>query len=76
MQVCRGFDEAGAFRGGVVAIGNFDGVHLGHRAMIAETVRLAREQSVTAVALTFDPHPVAILRGSAPPASAMIFLRN
>jgi riboflavin kinase/FMN adenylyltransferase len=68
MQVCRGFDEAGAVRGGVVAIGNFDGVHLGHRAMIAETVRLAREQAVPAVALTFDPHPVAILRGSAPPA--------
>ena len=68
MQVCRGFDEAGAFRGGVVAVGNFDGVHLGHRAMIAETVRLAREQNVPAVALTFDPHPVAVLRGSAPPA--------
>ena len=68
MQVCRGFDQAAAFRGGVVAIGNFDGVHLGHRAMIAETVRLAREQAVPAVALTFEPHPVAILRGSAPPA--------
>lgn len=68
MQVCRGFEQAGGFRGGVVAIGNFDGVHLGHRAMIAETVRQAREQAVPAVALTFDPHPVAILRGAPPPA--------
>jgi riboflavin kinase/FMN adenylyltransferase len=36
--------------------------------MIAETVRLARGQNVPAVALTFDPHPAALLRGSAPPA--------
>ena len=48
-------------RGGAVAIGNFDGVHLGHQALVAEAVRQARP----AVALTFDPHPIQILRPEA-----------
>jgi riboflavin kinase/FMN adenylyltransferase len=49
-------------RGGVVTIGNFDGVHLGHR-RILETVA-ARGKSIgrPSVAITFDPHPLAVLR--------------
>lgn len=49
-------------RGGVVTIGNFDGVHLGHQALLAETVARARELGVPAVGLTFDPHPERVLR--------------
>lgn len=40
-----------------VAIGNFDGVHLGHRALLAEAARVARSLGGESVALTFDPHP-------------------
>jgi riboflavin kinase/FMN adenylyltransferase len=47
-----------ACRGGALTIGNFDGVHVGHQALLAETIRLARP----AVAVTFDPHPIQILR--------------
>jgi riboflavin kinase/FMN adenylyltransferase len=50
-----------ACRGGALAIGNFDGVHLGHQALLAEAVRQARP----AVAVTFDPHPIQILRPAA-----------
>jgi len=44
-------------RGAVVAMGNFDGVHLGHRAVIAAALRMGREHGRPALALTFEPHP-------------------
>ena len=44
-----------------VAIGNFDGVHLGHRALLAAARRRADELGGTAMALTFDPHPSVLL---------------
>lgn len=44
-------------RGGVVAMGNFDGVHLGHRAVIAAALRMARLRAKPAFAVTFEPHP-------------------
>lgn len=47
---------------GCVAIGNFDGVHLGHAVMLEALRDLAAEQGTQAVAVTFDPHPIAILR--------------
>ena len=49
-------------RGGVVTIGNFDGVHVGHRMLLAGAVGRARELGVPAVALTFEPHPEKVLR--------------
>jgi riboflavin kinase / FMN adenylyltransferase len=52
-------------RGGVVTIGNFDGVHLGHQVLLSSTVSRARELGVQAVALTFDPHPERVLRPEA-----------
>ncbi len=51
----------------VAAIGNFDGVHLGHRAILASVTDEARRLNARAVAITFDPHPEQILRpGLAP----------
>ena len=47
---------------GCVAIGNFDGVHLGHAVMLKTLRELAAEQGAQAVAVTFDPHPIAVLR--------------
>ena len=54
--------------GAAIAIGNFDGVHCGHAAMLRRLRALADELNAPAVAITFDPHPVALLRPeSAPP---------
>ncbi|WP_116113088.1 bifunctional riboflavin kinase/FAD synthetase [Austwickia chelonae] len=51
-----------------VTLGNFDGVHRGHRAVVEQLVTQARVAGVTAVAVTFDPHPVSVLRPEqAPP---------
>jgi len=44
-------------RGAVVAMGNFDGVHLGHRAVIAAALEMGRTHRRPALALTFEPHP-------------------
>lgn len=51
----------------VVTIGKFDGVHLGHRAVLQHTVARARELGVEAVAVTFDRNPLALLRPEAAP---------
>ncbi|CAN5459996.1 bifunctional riboflavin kinase/FAD synthetase [soil metagenome] len=45
----------------VVTLGNFDGVHRGHQAVLSTVARQAAEQGRRSVAMTFDPHPVAIL---------------
>ncbi len=52
-------------RGGVVTIGNFDGVHRGHRMLIESAVAQARSLGGPAVALTFEPHPEKVLRPEA-----------
>ena len=49
-------------RGGAVAIGNFDGVHCGHAALMTELRRQARALGGPAIALSFDPHPLQLLR--------------
>ncbi len=46
----------------VVVIGNFDGVHRGHRSVIGRARTLADERAIPLVAVTFDPHPMAVLR--------------
>lgn len=54
-------------RGAIMALGNFDGFHLGHQAVAALAAKLARERGVAAIVATFDPHPVKHFRpGSAP----------
>jgi riboflavin kinase/FMN adenylyltransferase len=51
-----------SFSRAVVTIGNFDGVHLGHRAILNRVCHRARELDGQAVAITFDPHPLKVLR--------------
>jgi riboflavin kinase/FMN adenylyltransferase len=46
----------------VVTIGNFDGVHCGHRAVIASVLARAKALGVQSIAVTFDPHPAKLLR--------------
>ena len=48
-------------RGVVVALGNFDGVHLGHQAVLRRAVEEGRKRGVRVVAATFDPHPRVVL---------------
>jgi riboflavin kinase/FMN adenylyltransferase len=55
----------GPFSRTVVTVGNFDGVHLGHRAILARVTARAKELGSQPVALTFDPHPVKVLRPQA-----------
>ena len=63
MQVFRSLSEIpSGFGPTVVAIGNFDGVHRGHQAIIGDVRSRARELDAKSVALTFDPHPVRVLR--------------
>ncbi len=54
--------------GAVVTVGSFDGVHRGHRAVVAETVRRARAAGRASVLVTFEPHPLAVLRPAEAPA--------
>ncbi len=54
------------FRRPVATLGVFDGVHLGHRAVLAETAALAREVRGEAVAVTFDVHPRVVVEGEGP----------
>jgi riboflavin kinase/FMN adenylyltransferase len=57
-------DVPGELRGAVVAIGNFDGVHRGHRALIAEARRQAEAKGVPLAVLSFEPHPQEYFRPS------------
>jgi len=56
-----------AFAGGVAALGNFDGFHLGHQAVVGRAVERARAAGVPALVATFDPHPKAWFRPDAAP---------
>ena len=53
-------------RGAVVAMGNFDGVHLGHRAVIAAALRMGSAQGRPALAVTFEPHPKSFFSPNTP----------
>jgi riboflavin kinase/FMN adenylyltransferase len=53
-------------RGGVAAIGNFDGVHRGHQAVLARALDEARRRDVPAIVLTFEPHPRSVIRPDIP----------
>jgi riboflavin kinase/FMN adenylyltransferase len=64
--VVRGAASAGALNGAVVAIGNFDGVHRGHRTVIAAAQARARALGRPAAALTFEPHPRSFFRPHEP----------
>lgn len=54
-------------RGGVIALGNFDGFHRGHQAVVERAVRHARDEARPAIVATFDPHPVRFFRPETPP---------
>lgn len=57
MRVFHGFDALPSFRRPVVTVGSFDGVHLGHRALVERLVAEARSTGSDGIVLTFEPHP-------------------
>ena len=60
-------DVTEAYKGAIVAIGNFDGVHRGHQALIGEAARHAHERSAPLAVLVFEPHPQEFFRPGAEP---------
>lgn len=50
------------YKNAVVAIGNFDGVHIGHQALFNEVVKKAKALDGTSIAITFEPHPIRALK--------------
>jgi riboflavin kinase / FMN adenylyltransferase len=56
-----------AFRGGIVALGNFDGFHRGHQAVVGHAIARARAEGRPALVATFDPHPVRFFKPDLPP---------
>ena len=50
-------DNLNAARGGVYALGNFDGVHLGHKEIISKVINISNSKNIPSGVLIFDPHP-------------------
>ncbi|MFQ6044281.1 MAG: adenylyltransferase/cytidyltransferase family protein, partial [Candidatus Poribacteria bacterium] len=62
MQVIESLDSISRLdKETVLTFGAFDGVHIGHRAIIEEVVNLARKLGLVGVVLSFDPHPMSFL---------------
>jgi riboflavin kinase/FMN adenylyltransferase len=64
MHALDGFSKS--WSGGVVAIGNFDGVHLGHQAVLQTALKVGRTHSAPVFAMTFEPHPRTLFAPDAP----------
>ena len=74
MKILRGSAEApGQLRGPVVSVGNFDGIHLGHQAILRLVADRALALDAQAVVYTFDPHPRKVLRPESAPALLTTF---
>lgn len=75
MRICNRLEElAGIGQPLHLALGVFDGVHLGHQAVIGRAVRAAEEQGGLAGLLTFDPHPIRVIAPAKAPAALLASL--
>jgi riboflavin kinase/FMN adenylyltransferase len=77
MTIFRSLAEVpAAFGPSVVTIGNFDGVHVGHRRIMRRVVEIARARTLAAAVLTFDPHPARVLAPERAPKLIMTVARR
>ena len=67
MDVYRSLAEVPPAEGRSIALGTFDGVHRGHREVIARALERARARGLRSMVVTFDPHPLKVLRPEQPP---------
>jgi riboflavin kinase/FMN adenylyltransferase len=68
MKIIEGIENiTQPFERAVVTIGNFDGVHKGHQVLLRQTIRKARKINGVAIAITFEPHPIKVLKKDGPP---------
>jgi len=75
MEIIRHIVSHAPFPHPVVALGNFDGIHLGHQAILTRLVQEAHARQGTALILTFHPHPLSVLRPDHP-SSLILSLRE
>ncbi|MCD2314588.1 bifunctional riboflavin kinase/FAD synthetase [Sphingomonas sp. IC-11] len=66
IRLGKGEALSDALRGGIVALGNFDGFHLGHQAVVGRAVERARAEGRPALVATFDPHPMRFFKPDSP----------
>ena len=64
MEVIFGLNKTLTGRNSALTVGTFDGIHLGHRKIIKELLRLAKERNLTSSLLTFEPHPKTVVQDS------------
>jgi riboflavin kinase/FMN adenylyltransferase len=62
MKIYESLDIHEKFINPVLTIGNYDGIHIGHQKIIERVVRTAQEMSGTAMLMTFNPHPLSVLK--------------
>ena len=68
MQLIENLDDIkSAFKNAVITIGNFDGVHIGHQSLFHEVIERADAIDGTSIAMTFEPHPIRVLKQNGHP---------
>ncbi len=68
MRIIRCYaSSAPPVKGAVIALGNFDGIHRGHQFLIEQTRMIAKKSGAPSAVLTFEPHPVSVLKKDIPP---------
>ncbi len=68
MELIENIEEiTSPYHNAVISIGNFDGVHIGHQALFYEVIEKANELNGTSIAMTFEPHPIRVLKQNGQP---------
>jgi riboflavin kinase/FMN adenylyltransferase len=76
MMIARALEEVVRDPDSIVTVGTFDGIHLGHREIIRETVRQARTSTARSAVVTFEPHPKQVVRSDRGPVALLSTLEE